>query len=624
MRKILPLLLLCWLLLCSCSTPAPVEEPADTTTPSEQATGPVPAGFYDPDSTLEAQTNGALQCFPLEGENCSGILTVGENILLFSHTDTGTRLTALEGETLYPSAETDIGLYLTATDASVRYWSGGISFYDTTTKQTVVLDRGLREVSRIPAPEDLCGTPLLSTDRSTLYYCTTDSIRALELESGISRCLKEISMPYQDLSGLWLEDTVLECVISDGSSMQTLFLSTQTGVILDSSEDVLNFCSQENRYYASCSNGAIQSHVFGTAFDQAMVLEPENAGAECCFLPRNNAAVVLCRDEDSLGLEYYDLDSGLHTASLTLEASFFPWSFETDAEGNVLFLNYDEHYGCTTLYRWDISATPSGDTTIHTGIYYTREAPDVEGLAQCQAYAQEIGDRYGIDVLIYKEAALVQPWDYDLGYEHVVSVIWEELELLDQRLAHYPEGFLRTLAGRFEGLKICILRSLTGSAESGSLDSANGIQFWDGYTAYIALAAGDNTEYGLYHELCHLIDTVVLTESSAYDRWEELNPSGFEYDYDYVANQSRNSSAYLQESSRSFIDTYSMSYPKEDRARIMEYAMTAGNESYFQTRTMQAKLKLLCEGIREAFGLQKSPETFLWEQYLQTSLAYTQ
>ena len=68
---------------------------------------------------------------------------------------------------------------------------------------------------------------------------------------------------------------------------------------------------------------------------------------------------------------------------------------------------------------------------------------------------------------------------------------------------------------------------------------------------------------------------------------------------------------------------YSMSFPKEDRARIMEFAMTEGNAACFQSKTMQAKLKLLCQGIREAFGLRKSPETFLWEQYLNESLAYT-
>ena len=51
--------------------------------------------------------------------------------------------------------------------------------------------------------------------------------------------------------------------------------------------------------------------------------------------------------------------------------------------------------------------------------------------------------------------------------------------------------------------------------------------------------------------------------------------------------------------------------------------MTPGNEHYFQSKTMQAKLMQICLGIREAFGLKKSPEVFLWEQYLKDSLAYT-
>ena len=252
----------------------------------------------------------------------------------------------------------------------------------------------------------------------------------------------------------------------------------------------------------------------------------------------------------------------------------------------------------------NIGTLPQNSSATDGGLYY------------------RIGEKYGIEVLIYKEAAAVEPYDYDLEYEHLVGVLNRELGLLEEHLANYPEGFLPKLASRFNGLKICIVRSLTGTAESGSLDSADGIQFLDNYNAYIARAAASNTEYALYHEMCHLIDTMVISESGAYDRWDQLNPKGFEYDYDYISNQYRDGSAYLGESNRSFIDTYSMSFPKEDRARIMEYAMTEGNAFYFQSTTMQSKLKLLCEGIREAFGLRKSPETFLWEQYLNISLAY--
>jgi len=64
-----------------------------------------------------------------------------------------------------------------------------------------------------------------------------------------------------------------------------------------------------------------------------------------------------------------------------------------------------------------------------------------------------------------------------------------------------------------------------------------------------------------------------------------------------------------------------MSYPKEDRARIMEYAATEGNESLFVSKTMQNKLKTLCVGIREAFDLREYPNVIIWEQFLEKSLA---
>ena len=59
-----------------------------------------------------------------------------------------------------------------------------------------------------------------------------------------------------------------------------------------------------------------------------------------------------------------------------------------------------------------------------------------------------------------------------------------------------------------------------------------------------------------------------------------------------------------------------MSYPTEDRARILEYAANPGNEALFVPPVMQQKLRRICQGIREAFSLTDDPDTFLWEQYL--------
>ena len=621
MKKILPALL-CWLLLLGC-TASP--EPEVTIPTTDPVTEPAQAGYYDPGSSLEAATKGAVRCYPLRGMSCSDLLVLDDNILLIAAAEHSSELTLLTGPEGIPAAQLHINSRLSGDTDSLHRWDNGISFYEDGNCLTLVLDNSLGVASILDVPEGILGDPILSSDRNTLYYCTADSIRALELGTGISRCLREMDYPTQYLRGLHINDTVLECAYMDGSTgIRTMFLSTDTGAILHTLYSEPDFYSHGDRYYTEFAESSVHFRLFGAADSQSSSLNlPQDA--LCYFLPENNAAVTMeSYDGTEILLNYYDLESGLRTGALTLPTDTFPWAIRAYADGKVCFLNYDREYEAQVLHIWDTTLTPVSDDHCYTSLHYTRDDPDTEGLAACRAYAEEIGQRYGIEVLIHKEAAAVEPFDYDLEHEHLVGVLKRELELLDRNLSRYPEGFLATLASRFDGITICIVRSLTGTAEAGSLEAADGIQFLSGYRAYIALAAPTNTEYALYHELCHLIDTMVISESSAYDRWNELNPQGFSYDYDYIANKTRDSSAYLQERSRYFIDTYSMSFPKEDRARIMEYAMTEGNESYFQSPTMQAKLKLLCEGIREAFGLWKSPETFRWEQYLNTSLAYTE
>jgi hypothetical protein len=48
----------------------------------------------------------------------------------------------------------------------------------------------------------------------------------------------------------------------------------------------------------------------------------------------------------------------------------------------------------------------------------------------------------------------------------------------------------------------------------------------------------------------------------------------------------------------------------------LKYAILPGNEAYFESETMQAKLNSLCWSIRKAFRWEKSKDVFLWEQYL--------
>ena len=117
------------------------------------------------------------------------------------------------------------------------------------------------------------------------------------------------------------------------------------------------------------------------------------------------------------------------------------------------------------------------------------------------------------------------------------------------------------------------------------------------------------------------IESHVLGNSRDYeeDRWTPLNPTGFLYTN--ITNAEANPK-YLQGNNRAFTDSEAMSSISEDRRGVIYNAMLADNGEMFQSDTMQAKLKQVCLGIREACDLQKSEKTYLWEQYLKTSLAY--
>jgi len=569
-------------------------------------------GLYDPDSQLEASTKGAVRCFPLDGIACTGMLAIQEGILLFETREAATTLTTLSWEGTV-KARLELPFPLNSQDASLQPGADGFSCFDPLHQETIVIDSNLQIISRFPAPEDLTGKALLSQDGETLYYCTASAIRSLELGSGISRILKESAYPGQSVDGLLMDDRVLVCRMMENGKSSALLLNAETGTTLAVSSKIQSITGCNAHYYATMQEGCNTPLVFGQTEEAVQTLLIPDAGTEQYILPDTHS--VLAAKPDTGGkvqLDYYDLHSGKRTASLSLPPEAAPDGVASRQDGSVWFWNQMSN----TLYCWNTGLSPMVDDRVYTEQYFTRSSPDAGAIDACIQSAQALGEEYGIEVLVYQDAVSVQPEDGKLTYEHLANVLDWELHKLEQSLSNYPPGFLQTIAQRFEGLTICIVRDFSTTT---TLDT-NAFQFWDGHHACIALAAGRDTERGLYHTLCHLIDTIVLGLSSAYDTWDQHNPTGFTYDYDYTANQNRNSTAYLLDNSRYFIDMYSMSFPKEDRARIMEYAMTPGNENLFQTEAMQGKLYTLCTGIREAFELENWPKQLLWEQYLHKSL----
>lgn len=610
MKRLIMLILLA-AVLCGCSKEPPVE----TTVPIQTTVMTMPTeprGFYIPESAAELTTGGAVRVFAPEDTSCYAIAMMGEDVLLFTGERT-TTLTRLTGDNLYPVAQIQLDCHLYPEEVSFQISEKGITYFDIAANAVVFLDNNLKEVNRVPIPEGIQGVPVLSSNRLKLYYCTQDAIRVLDLETGLDRLLKQIAYTYQTVEGILFDDSVLQCFIADENSY-TIFISTETGEMIGDPLENQKVTGFGENYYAVLSGGVIQELVYGTLGEEPRMLTPADPFGFTRFLERAHGAVTASCGEGTTYFAYYDLEDGRCSAAVEIAGAFSPWYVEPDGTGNALYMmGHDDAVGQIVIYRWDLTKTAVQDETVYASPWYTLDNPDTEGLAECASLARIISEKNGLDILIGQEAADIQPWDYEMEPEYQVPVIMHELQKLDALLDMYPEGFFDTID---EDIKISLVRSLRGSAESGSLEIANGIQFWEDGKAYVAAACGESLEKTLFHELFHIVDNHVLSACNAYYDWELLNPKGFSYDYDYIANQNRDPEEYLDDETRAFIDRYSMSFPKEDRARIMEYAATEGNARYFQSEIMQQKLRTLCKGIREAFDLRSYPNMLIWEQYL--------
>lgn len=611
MKQILAVLLC--LLLCGCSQQASSALPENQT---ESPTVPAMAGIYDPNHPIEKAYPGLILAYPLPQRKVHGIRTFGNDVLTLSGYG-NTTLTLFTGEELLETASLLLDFQLDQEDSSFQVHENTISYFHPVRQETIVLDRSLRELRRITAPEGLSGKPILSPKGDTLYYCTGWSVVAWDLESGIRRTVKELYYENQELTALHLNGEILECSIQRDGVTTKLLLSADQGMELGALPEDALLCTGDSQFFAAVADGYQTLLIFGDREASPKLLLPDQLWQQQFYLPEDHAAVTVSSSESGTQLDYYELSTGILRSCVTLEELQTPKNIVNTGAHSIYILAYDPEADCDILYRWDVlrQKPDPNNITAYTTDYHSLDAPDVQALEACREYARSIGDKYGITVHIWEDALTVQPWDYQFQPEHLAPILGKELKLLDQRLAQYPQTVLDQSKSHFTGLTICLVRKITGTGDANSLNSATGIQFFEDNQAYVVITTGKHSEQALYHELYHVMQTHILTESTALDRWESLNPAGFVY-----GDSSQDTDIYLQGQTRAFVDRYSMVALKEDQARILENALLQGKEDIFQSEYMQRKLNALCTGIREAYRLKKHPESLPWEQYLVTPL----
>ncbi len=600
MKRVFPLLLIL-LVLCGCTAapsnatvPTEAEDPAATTGPA----------LYDPTHPLEMDTDGAVRVYELT-DSGNAVAVIGDYVVVFS----GNVLRSYTGDNLNLVRERTLQTQEMPGYPDVRITAEALGFYDEVDHSVVILNGALKQVTNVKLSESIQGSLVLADSLDAVYFCTEDAIRVLNLKTGNSQMLRQQGYTAQMLVSGCFGGDILGCEVYNRDKQYLCYIDSETGALLGTDNKRLSLQTGDEFYFTQVTDGETVDYLFGKIGQQPRSFRPAQPQAQIIPALEMGAMLTAVETETGLALDYYDLTTGLRTASVTLGSVCGTvngsWA---DGSKNCLWLLVED-----VLYRWDLSMTPTGDTAVYTGQRYTAEHPDTEGLAACQQKADAIGEKYGVRIRVSDAPA---GCGYKLTHEYLVQPIENALDELDAALSRYHEKVLQginSVSGNGK-VTISLVREIEGERTVA--------QYWSGKDACIVLELGEGLEGRVDNGLYHVMDTFLFNNTSELDQWDERNPKGFRYDLNETDYLNRQDDSLLTGDKRAFVDSFSMSYPIEDRAAIFQYAMRSDGAEVFASKTMQQKLETLCKAIRNACGWKKSEEVFLWEQYLEQSIAY--
>lgn len=593
------LILLVAVLLTGCGEKQ-LPEPTETTAPTGAKE---PSGLYDPESSVEQQTDGAVRKYVLAKNTYFDLYSMGTHLLLIGEEE----MLTLSGELGEPVVAA-VGL---PRDTVVDATATGMGYYLPEKGEVVIRNPQLQTITQIKMPANIKQMPVISLTRDEIFYSTGSEIRALHMETGISRMIRQLSSAEQTLLGGYFDCSMLRCQIEEGQDQTyTVYVSADSGQILGSDAELTNLQTFGEAFFVNWFDGAVYRDVFGTKNGQVKHFHTPGATGDNVGWTAALAmdGVVRCEEtKNGLQLTFYDLSTGKMTASERIPGIGTPDAVHCD--GSYLWiLAADAERSQQALYRWDLEKSAVQDSAVFTGPLYTADDPDTQGLEACRTLADTIEAEQNVQIAIWQEAREAAN-AYSPVAEHHPEITEKQLNRLSEAMGQFPEGFLAKTVPSGQ-IHISLVQSMEGEQQVA--------QYWENGVFRIVISSRVDALSGFYQAIAYAIDSRVLGNSRDFDTWDQLNPSGFSYTYGSIPQQEQ----FLNGEDRAFVNLLAMTYPNADRSQTFCQAMLPDNAEVFSSETMQKKLHRLCIGIREAYGWEKHTETFLWEQYLEESLAY--
>ncbi|MCM1180272.1 MAG: hypothetical protein NC347_08465 [Clostridium sp.] len=533
------------------------------------------------------------------------------------------------------------------------------------TAEIYIYNQKLEEQSRIALKTDSAGTMALSQDRTCVYYADyerggffcyhVDTDETEELFSGLS-----FEFANGEVTGLFENDSCLVLNYYDMKKEELRYeiRKLDSGKVLyQDTAPVLNVVSGEDDYAFLREDSGLYEYIYGKNGEempkilsfrdygeyngykhmclrqQALFsgVQVENAQKE--YQEVTGKECQQGQSVSKISFSQYDLTNGLRPYAM---------DFYYVQDEDEYISNYDVVYipeaDCAVCYIeasakrwlvWDLTkeSSATGDSKSYLYNWQDPAKPDEEGLKTMRERAGEIGQKYGVEIYLGDELSSCPSTDYRYEVSNNLIRIEKALDILEKALGKYPEGMLAQLETEENSrLKIYLADRILPIDEA-AIDTSIGIQnTMDGITFLVLdINSWTDLENTVYHEIFHAIEIYLNMDDTAffdYEVWNALNPEGFEYDSDYHVNEENQNWDYVaggEGENAYFIDVYAKSYPNEDRARIMEYAMmddTDPRKRNVRYDGIREKLRYISEQIRKGFDTNGWQEVTVWEEVL--------
>lgn len=560
---------------------------------------PEDPGLYDPAHPVEQQTAGAVRAYPLGERGNIGIVVMGSKLLLVRQDGSGR---VLQDENCQVAAEGTVGI-TTMAEAVFDADAQGIAVFDRQACAVVRLNPQLQEVERLTLPKDIQGDPTICLESNEVFYCQNGEIRALDMQSGIARLIKShVSVNDMTMIGNYFDGTVICCRTETEAGKSTImYLAADSGLTLSRDEGIYQFETLDQQYFIRRIDNTVGQTIVGTKEGTVNSLAVSEENTQYVGALQMNGIVSYSVTENSLELAFHDLSQEKTTAKLSLPGIGMPACVTTD--GSYIWLIVEEE-NQQVLYRWDVALSGLQEQIPVIAPLYTAEAPDTEGILLCQQRVDQVSATHGVSIRIWQDAAkdtenhLVVP-------EYQPQVIDGMLDQLETAMQQFPENFLKDSI-RSGSFRISLVRSISSGDPW--------VQYWNGGDCCILISSQTDVKQAFMEAVGYGIDSRVLGNSRDYDTWNKLNPAGFQYGQ--VPKDDEGNVRYLEGEDQTFVNQEAMTSPTEDRRQLFVAAIAEDNAEVFAAKPMQAKLRRMCEGIREAYGLEKEQVVYFWEQYL--------